>query len=772
MPQLARLLTGLVFVISMSQTMAQGPVDDLKQQLTLEHTASEKVDLLNQIASGFEHISFDSSAYYAQRALALAKAQNLPKEQLRAYNTLILTYANMGRFDEARDLGRLALVLAEKEEQPYYIGRLSHQMGRAYGRQGSYHGGIFYFKQALEVNKVLQDSTLEADLYNGLGSMYVFLEEYTLAEEHYQRSMALYAGLGDRQNLSRLHNNIAGVYYYQARWQDALTQYEQALAIYEDMNLTCLQVVARYNIGGIYLKQQKLAAADEWLNRAFEEGKTCEVGDLKVHMLNDMATLADLKGNDRRAEALYVQAMESLGVHKNFFTISAVTKKIYEFYSKRHDAANALYYLELHNEAEDSIKQQGSVQKIAQLTSEYEFEKEREALKANQEKAALIMQSELANERAIRNVTIIAAFFFVLLALSYYRSSLIRKKANANLQEQNQLVMQQKQALLQKTDELGETNHRLSKLSEFKQNLTHMIAHDLKNALNSIMAASRNTENRKMQMIYKSGSNALGLISNMLDVHKFEETDMEVNKQAQSVAAIMHEARMQVFLLMETKKLKLQLCHKTDVLAELDKELMLRVLVNLLTNAIKYSNHQGVINLALAFLPGEKPSLQLHIQDFGEGIPAADLPYIFEKHWSGRPRQLENDISTGLGLTFCKMALEAHKGSISVTSKEGEGSTFSVTLPAIKTQPVADRFAQGIENATGPGPELEAILKPYAVKINEMAVHEVSRIKTVLEEVERLHLETDWHREVEFAMYKGDQDNFKRLINNVLGDAG
>lgn len=767
MPQYARLLTGLVFMLTVVQAMAQGPLDSLKQQLTLESSPTARVDLLNQIASGFEHISFDSSARYAKEALQISEEYNLIEGQLKAYTTLVLTYANMGRFEEAKKVGRTALELADEENQPLYFAKVSQQLGRAYGRQGSYQGGVYYFKQGLELNKSLQDSALEAGLYNGLGSMYVFLEEYVLAEEHYKRSMDIYAGLGDTQNLSRLHNNIAGTYYYLGRWEDALEQYQRTLSIYEELGLACLQVVARYNIGGIYLKQNKLKEADHWLNQAFEEGKNCEVGDLKVHMLNDLATLADLQGKNQLAESLYLEAMEVLGVHKNYFTISAVTEKVYQFYNKRHDSANALYYLELHNQAEDSIKKQGSVQKIAQLTSEYEFNKEREALKASQEKAALIMQSELDNERFIRNATILAAFFFILLALSYYRTSRVRKRANASLQQQNGLILVQKQSLLEKTGELSDTNQRLNKLSEYKENLTHMIAHDLKNALNTIMAASRNTENRKMQMIYKSGSNALGLISNMLDVHKFEETDMEVNKEPQSMVAIMYEARMQVFLLLETKKLKLELCHEADVLAAVDQELMLRVLVNLLTNAIKYSDRQGVIRIGLQYEQSSAPQLQLHVQDFGEGIPEKDLPYIFEKHWSSRPKQLENDISTGLGLTFCKMAVEAHKGMIKTESKEGEGTTFCISLPAIKSQPVEERYLSVDQNRRS-DPAMDAILKPYAIKIKDMEVHEVSRIKTVLEEVENLKLDTDWHREVEFAMYKGDKVNFKLLINSVL----
>ena len=89
-------------------------------------------------------------------------------------------------------------------------------------------------------------------------------------------------------------------------------------------------------------------------------------------------------------------------------------------------------------------------------------------------------------------------------------------------------------------------------------------------------------------------------------------------------------------------------------------------------------------------------------------------------------------------------------------------------MPALRSQPVDEKY-QTVEGAgIFYDPELEEALRPYALRFKQMAVHEVSRIKTVLKEVESLQLDTDWHREVEFAMYKGDQQGFDRLVNSVI----
>ena len=101
-----------------------------------------------------------------------------------------------------------------------------------------------------------------------------------------------------------------------------------------------------------------------------------------------------------------------------------------------------------------------------------------------------------------------------------------------------------------------------------------------------------------------------------------------------------------------------------------------RVLINLLENAIKYSRSEGRISVVLA---QEESELRVGVSDDGPGISPEDQDRIFEKfarvQSRGRPKGL------GLGLAFCRLAVEAHGGKIWVESRPGQGSTFSFTLP-------------------------------------------------------------------------------------------
>jgi signal transduction histidine kinase len=102
-----------------------------------------------------------------------------------------------------------------------------------------------------------------------------------------------------------------------------------------------------------------------------------------------------------------------------------------------------------------------------------------------------------------------------------------------------------------------------------------------------------------------------------------------------------------------------------------------RVMANLLANAVKFTPGGGRVTVATR---AENGCVEVAIQDTGRGIPAAELPYLFEKY--RRVREAKRTEGTGLGLSIVKTIVEAHGGQIRVESAAGAGSTFIVCLPA------------------------------------------------------------------------------------------
>jgi len=126
---------------------------------------------------------------------------------------------------------------------------------------------------------------------------------------------------------------------------------------------------------------------------------------------------------------------------------------------------------------------------------------------------------------------------------------------------------------------------------------------------------------------------------------------------------------------------------RQEITVVADRDILLRVVINLLDNAIKFTAVDGTIVLGVEPV-GDK--VRFSIRDNGVGIPVADQEKIFAKFGQVAIRQSGNKCSTGLGLTFCKLAVEAHRGKIWVESEAGGGSTFFFELPGkIDPEPCA-----------------------------------------------------------------------------------
>ena len=225
-------------------------------------------------------------------------------------------------------------------------------------------------------------------------------------------------------------------------------------------------------------------------------------------------------------------------------------------------------------------------------------------------------------------------------------------------------------------------------LDQLRSDLTSMIFHDLRAPIGNIISSlevletsSIMNEDEAFQSVLsiaqRSSRRASRLIESLLDLDRLEAGDAVIDKQKISISDLIEEAVKEVRPIAEAKEhtLEVKINPKLPE-ADIDFDLILRVLTNLLENAIKYTRTAGNIRISAK---KEKKQIVISVRDSGSGIPPADQKRIFEKyariHREGRPK------GRGLGLAFCRLAVESHAGKIWVESSEGEGSTFHFTLP-------------------------------------------------------------------------------------------
>lgn len=244
------------------------------------------------------------------------------------------------------------------------------------------------------------------------------------------------------------------------------------------------------------------------------------------------------------------------------------------------------------------------------------------------------------------------------------------------------------QYLVAKT--VAEANYaQLQELELMRDSLVHMIVHDLRTPLTGVIAGIQSLsymgdmnelQQELLDITLCSSEKLLDMINDLLTISKMENGSLGVNYSEVETPVLAMHALEQVRALAKEHNHDLQWQFAESLPAlRADEQLLCRVLVNLMGNAIKFTPNGGTI--ALKVQPDTASgALLFSIQDSGPGIPEEHLERIFDKFAQVKggtgPRT-----STGLGLTFCKLAIEAHAGRIWVESQPGQGSTFHFALP-------------------------------------------------------------------------------------------
>jgi signal transduction histidine kinase len=231
-----------------------------------------------------------------------------------------------------------------------------------------------------------------------------------------------------------------------------------------------------------------------------------------------------------------------------------------------------------------------------------------------------------------------------------------------------------------------QTNYeRLQEVEKLRDDMRNMIVHDLRTPLTAVIVgvemlekfgALNDTQREMMAIASGGGKTLLAMINDLLDVEKMESGATQLHYAELSAAALVAGAVAQVAPLAQMDQTALVM----DVPAGLalfagDENMLSRTLVNLIANAIKFTR-AGIVTITASQEGGE--TIRFAVRDTGTGIPAEAFGRIFEKFGQLDAR---NKVGTGLGLAFCKLAVEAHGGRISVESAPGVGSTFSFTIP-------------------------------------------------------------------------------------------
>ena len=239
------------------------------------------------------------------------------------------------------------------------------------------------------------------------------------------------------------------------------------------------------------------------------------------------------------------------------------------------------------------------------------------------------------------------------------------------------------------TAELRSANRRLQELDLLKDDFVSTVTHELRTPLTSIRAFSEilhdnpalETGQREkfLGIIIKESERLTRLINQVLDLAKIESGKAEWQSGEIELREVLDDALPAASQLFKEKNITVDLRVPADLpLVIADRDRLIQVMLNLLSNAAKFCNENGRVKVAISQVRG---NLRIDVEDNGIGISAEDQNFIFEKFRQVGDTLTQKPQGTGLGLPICRQIIQHFGGRLWVESTPGNGATFSFTLP-------------------------------------------------------------------------------------------
>lgn len=269
----------------------------------------------------------------------------------------------------------------------------------------------------------------------------------------------------------------------------------------------------------------------------------------------------------------------------------------------------------------------------------------------------------------------------------------ILEQANYELKILNETLSQEGQKLLVLNEKLAKSEQELREANSAKDKFFTIIAHDLKNPLQSILTDAEilnrffdtftpEKTREYVSHIFKTSNLLKNLLENLLTWTKAQTGRITFRPEWVNINLVLNDVLRFMESTADAKQIEVVYQQKLDLMVYIDRNLISTVVRNLISNAIKFSQRGSKIYLEVqSYYDGSLPTLKISVKDEGVGIPQDKLERLFKIEYSVTTPGTEREQGTGLGLILCKELIELHGGKIWAESEEGKGSIFTFTIP-------------------------------------------------------------------------------------------
>ena len=629
----------------------------------------------------FKFDNYEKSIEYSTRLYSIYNSNKNEIEAGKALRAIGNSYYGWSKFVEAKDYYTRALNIFKKNQYFEGVALTLRDIAKILGHWGEYDEALNKNQEALKFWEEIGNLEGTASVYNNIGSLYKELGNLESAFEYFRKSLEIFEKLGRKADIVNVTLHIGDIYLRKELYDKALEYYFKADAIGKDINNKKLKAITLSNIGEAYnLKGDYLKALD-YQKQSLKIKE--EIGD-KMRLTNSYNEMGLIYFNvkDYDKALFYMNKGLEIANDINFkYQIIKCHLNLSEVYKEMGQFEKSLYHFQQYINGKDKVYSEENKRTIAELRTKYQIErseKENERLRHGQQ----------LNKAQIRNQQLMIGFVLFILLGSFVLSIIFHSRYQQNQKLNIQLSLKNKQ-IEEHQENVEKLNAELSETNATKDKFFSIVAHDLKNPFNSLLVLTkllhedydsftREEQKQFISQIISSAENTYSLLQNLLDWASAQSGKTEIKKQNVNLSKISAETISMLKSVARNKHIRINSEIEEGLIAFADKNMVSTIMLNLISNAVKFTPHHGKVDIKAYRHNGH---VEVAVIDTGVGISEKNISKLFKPGEKLQTAGTDKEKGTGLGLILCKEFVEKNKGKIWVESDEGEGSRFFFSLP-------------------------------------------------------------------------------------------
>lgn len=571
---------------------------------------------------------------YAVSALEIDEHKQHKTHLLFTYLLLSEIFIEVDDYYNAGEFTEKALSLNREIDFESIQIELKQQLGNIYMNLASYEKAQAQYENVLAYAKASRYPKLEAENWYRIGHLEQLQNHFQLAINAYLNALNIHRRIKnlDQEALTLLA--IGNSYKLMNEYDKSLSNFKVALDICRSLNKP-EGLAKTYNaLGSLFIKNKEFSRAIANLNYALSNGQITQDQNLII---------------------------ETYGL------LSDAHKGVGEFQS-------ALKYQELKNALEDFIENEKNDRAILKMQTRYTIGQQQNTID-QLEFSRIQKENELEEKNRFNKFLIVLAILAIIIVLLILILLLTQRSSNKKLKVANEAIRDQ--------------NDQLENMNATKDKFFSIISHDLKGPLNSLTSFSsllmnhvESLSKEEIQMLAadldKSLKNLFALLENLLQWSRSQTGTIQFSKEKFDLAALLKKNKDLLHNQASNKNIEIIVKETNPIFVKAHEQSIDTVIRNLLSNAIKFTNESGKVKMGLT---EDSNNYYVKVADNGVGMPPAIAEKIFRIDTKHSTQGTAKEKGTGLGLILCKEFVEKNGGTIKVKSEEDKGTLFTFSLP-------------------------------------------------------------------------------------------